>query len=129
MAGWIAAGDELGFAYRNPGGARYLMVYAVDHVGRIYWFHPYWPEGGPTPQSVPIQRSAERQELSEVVRHSFTGPSLQVVALFTERAAERRTRWRPACAPDGRPPRARWSWSFPCEVRAQEQPGQQRTRP
>ena len=84
VAGWIAAGDELGFAYRNPGGSRYLLVFAIDPGGSVYWFHPYWPEGAPAPQAAPIIRSAQRQELSEVARHAFAATSLQVVALFSE---------------------------------------------
>jgi hypothetical protein len=84
VVGWIAPGDELGFAYRNPGGAAYLMVYAVEPGGRIYWFHPRWPEGAPAPRAVAITRSAERQELSEVARHAFAGSPLRVVALFAE---------------------------------------------
>ena len=97
------------------------MVYAVDHIGRIYWLHPYWAEGGPTPQSVPIQRSAERQELSKVVRHSFTNPSLQVIALFTERPlsvheVEARLRAGQPASPGA------VELEFPLHVRAQEQP-------
>jgi hypothetical protein len=84
VAGWIAPGDELGFAYRNPGGAGYLMVYAVDPGGQIYWFHPRWPRGAPAPRAVAITRSAERQELSEVARHAFAASPLRVVALFCE---------------------------------------------
>jgi hypothetical protein len=84
VVGWIAPGDDLGFAYRNPGGAGYLMVYAVDPGGQIYWFHPRWPEGTPAPRAVAITRSAERQELSQVVRHAFAASPLRVVALFSE---------------------------------------------
>jgi hypothetical protein len=84
VEGWIAPGDEIGFAYRNPGLARYLLVYAVDPGGRVYWFHPHWPEGTPAPQAVAITRTLERQELSEVARHTFAASPVRVVALFSE---------------------------------------------
>ena len=84
VVGWIAPGDQLGFAYRNPGGAGYLMVYAVDPGGQIYWFHPLWPRGAPAPRAVAVTRSAERQELPEVARHAFAASPLRVVALFSE---------------------------------------------
>ena len=61
------------------------MVYAVEPGGRIYWFHPHWPEGAPAPQAGrpsparPSGRSCPRWPATR-----SRPSSLQVVALFAE---------------------------------------------
>jgi hypothetical protein len=95
--GWMAAGDELAFAYRNPGGLARLMVFAVDDRGDIYWFHPAWSDPAEDPVAVPIQSGPGPFELPEAIRHQPWSGRLRIVALFTElplsvRALE--ARWR-----------------------------------
>lgn len=84
VTGWITPDDELGFAYRNPGGARYLMVFAEDGSGDVYWFHPHWAVGTPAPQAVAIVPSGDRQELPGITKHRFAGKSLRLTALFSQ---------------------------------------------
>src|SRR5262249_40892962 len=43
----ISASDELAFAYSNPAGKPYLMLFGADEHGHVYWFHPGWPVGQP----------------------------------------------------------------------------------
>ena len=47
--GWMSAGDELAFAYRNPTGFTRLMMFGVDDRGDIYWFHPAWTDATQDP--------------------------------------------------------------------------------
>ena len=54
--GWMAAGDELAFAYRNPTGFTRLMIFGVDDWGDIYWFHPAWTDASQDPVAVPHRR-------------------------------------------------------------------------
>jgi hypothetical protein len=84
--GWVAAGDELAFAYRNPIGFARLMVFGVDDRGGIYWFHPAWTDAREDPVAVPIDAGAGPVELPEAIRHKLHGGRLRLVALFTNEA-------------------------------------------
>jgi hypothetical protein len=84
--GWMAAGDELAFAYRNPVGFARLMVFGVDDRGGIYWFHPAWTDPREDPVAVPIDAGAGPVELPEAIRHPLREGRLRLVALFTNEA-------------------------------------------
>ena len=87
VGGAIGAGDALAFAYRNPAasGRRYLMVFASDAAGRVFWYWPAWTDPATVPAAVPIQVSEAPVELTESVRHRLAPGSLQVVGLFCDR--------------------------------------------
>lgn len=85
--GWMAAGDELAFAYRNPTGFTRLMIFGVDDRGGIYWFHPAWTDASQDPVAVPISAGVGPFELPEAIRHQIRGGRLHVVALFTNTTA------------------------------------------
>jgi hypothetical protein len=84
--GWMAAGDELVFAYRNPTGFARLMVFGLDDRGGIYWFHPAWTDPAQDPVAVPIDAGVGPFELREAIRHQVRGSGLRIVALFMNAA-------------------------------------------
>jgi hypothetical protein len=80
----INRGDELAFAYSNPGGKLYLMIFAVDDKRKVYWFHPAWPTGASPPVARPALPGPGPHELPEAIRHDLEGRHLQLYALFTD---------------------------------------------
>ncbi len=84
--GWMAAGDELAFAYRNPTGFTRLMIFGIDDRGAIYWFHPAWTDASQDPVAVPINAGVGPFELPEAIQHQVGGSRLRIVALFTNTA-------------------------------------------
>jgi hypothetical protein len=83
----VRAGESLAFSYTNPAaiGAGFLMVFARDPAGHIYWFWPAWNDESADPASLPISANAAPVELPEAVRHPLQAGPLTVVALFTPR--------------------------------------------
>ncbi len=77
--------DYLIFAYTNLGGEpyEYLMIFAVDEAGRVYWFHPAYSQEGEDPASIRISKGADGVELKEKIRHEFSGGRLWIYGLFT----------------------------------------------
>jgi hypothetical protein len=88
VSGQIRAGDALAFAYRNPPerGRRYLMIFATDAAGRVFWYWPAWTDPASTPAAIPIQVSGAAVELAESVRHRLGTGTVRVVALFCDQA-------------------------------------------
>ena len=83
--GFVYAGDELAFAYRNPAGKGRLLVFAVDEHGHVYWYHPGWSDAGQNPTAVPISAEPGLHELPAAVLHKFDGERIMIHALFTDR--------------------------------------------
>jgi hypothetical protein len=81
----IGAHDELAFAYANPTGEPYLMIFGVDEHRHVYWFHPSWPTGQPAPAAIHAISGSGPHELSEAIRHALNGRQLTVYALLCER--------------------------------------------
>jgi hypothetical protein len=84
--GAVRADDELAFAYRNPGGRRYVMVFGVDEHGHVYWYHPEWSRADDDPSAVPVVTAPGLQELPAAVVQNLDGERLMIHALFTDRA-------------------------------------------
>jgi hypothetical protein len=80
----LHATQELAFAFRNPDGHRYLMVFARDAEGRVYWYHPSWTEPAADPLAIPIQASKEARELPEAISHPLTPGPLSLHAVFLD---------------------------------------------
>lgn len=76
--------DELAFAYENPRGRRFLLIYGVDDTGRVYWFHPAWPAGAPPAASIPISTDGGVHELPEAIGHDYAGGELTIHAVFSD---------------------------------------------
>jgi hypothetical protein len=84
VAGTIAASDELAFAYRNPRGHKYMMVFGVDEHRHVYWYHPAWTDPARDPAAVPIQPGTQLVELPEAISHSLDGSRLTIYALLLD---------------------------------------------
>jgi hypothetical protein len=81
----VHAGESLAFSYVNPApvGASFVMIFARDAEGRVFWFWPAWDKASEDPQSLPIAQGADSVELREAVRHELQPGALTIVGLFT----------------------------------------------
>ncbi|HEX4403549.1 MAG TPA: hypothetical protein VH560_01895 [Polyangia bacterium] len=81
----IHAGESLAFSYVNPEavGASFVMIFARNAEGRIFWFWPAWDKASDDPQSLPIAQGPSSVELREAVRHELQPGELTIVGLFT----------------------------------------------
>jgi hypothetical protein len=81
----LHAGESLAFTYTNPPsiGASYVMVFARDASGRVYWFWPAWDDAATDPQSLQVPASGSPVELTEAVRHDLKPGPLTIVGLFS----------------------------------------------
>jgi hypothetical protein len=94
LDGVIHTGDELAFGYRNRGGWKRLLVYAVDAAGRMYWYHPGWLDAADPPVAIPIDAIDERRELPEAIAQPLSAGPVWLHAVFLDdgldvRAVER----------------------------------------
>ena len=58
QTGQLPGAAELAFAYRNRGGWPFLMVFARDEIGNVYWYQPSWTDGRADPQAVALSADA-----------------------------------------------------------------------
>jgi len=84
LSGVLHANDELAFAYQNPYGKRYLLVFGVDEHKEIYWYYPAWRFRHESPRAIPISVESGTHELPEAIRHSIRGSTLAIYAVFTD---------------------------------------------
>jgi hypothetical protein len=61
----------------------YLMVFAVDSKGEVYWLFPAYLEEGSDPRSIEIFQGRPQVELGEKIRHDFTPGPLVFYGVFT----------------------------------------------
>ena len=97
LDGVIHTGDELAFGYRNRGGWKRLLVYAVEPAGRVYWYHPGWLDAAEAPVAVSIDAADERRELPEAIAQPLPAGPVSLHAVFLDdgldvRAVERGVR-------------------------------------
>jgi hypothetical protein len=81
----VHAGESLAFSYVNPPavGASFVMIFARDAEGRVFWFWPAWENASDDPQSLAISQGTNSVELREAVRHELRPGALTIVGLFT----------------------------------------------
>jgi len=84
--GWVGAGDELAFAYRNPEGFRRLLVFGLDQKGAIHWFHPAWTDAAQDPAAIAAAPGLGPHELGEAIKVDLPGRQLLVIGVFTNEA-------------------------------------------
>ena len=87
----VLARDELAFSYRNESGKAFLMIFAVDGVGRVAWYHPAWTEPSANPKAVPITKQIGFKELPEAIRIPLQGDTITLHSLFMDRALDVRS--------------------------------------
>jgi len=98
----IRADSALAFAYANMGHRQRLVIFAVDETRRVYWYQPAWEKPDDNPVAVEIQRDDAFHELTQAVRHRFSGHRLRLFGIFLDRAISVREVERlVAGAPDG----------------------------
>ena len=78
-------GDELAFAYENVAKKPYLMIFAIDDRGQVYWFHPAWTNEADDPKAIAASVEPGVHELREAVAHPFTGERVVVHAVFLDK--------------------------------------------
>lgn len=104
VEGKVRSGAELAFTYTNAAGHPYLLLYAVDEHGHVYWYAPTWTDPSSRPTALAVSHSHVEQELPLATAHRFDGRRLSLRAVFTKEAvdvveAERRiASGRPAAA-------------------------------
>lgn len=78
----LEADETLAFAYTNraPSNFRYLMIFGVDGVGKLYWFYP---DADATVESVTISAADQPIELREDIPISLPKGRLRVAGLFS----------------------------------------------
>jgi hypothetical protein len=84
VRGVLSRKDEVGFAYRNPRGAKYLLVFAADEHGRLYWYHPAWTDEATDPTAIAIAGGEDMHELPTVTTQDFSGQRLRFAAVFLD---------------------------------------------
>ena len=82
----IGTGDYLAFAYSNPAGRPFVMIFGVDEHRHVYWFHPDWPANAAAPSSIPAIAGPGPHELAGAILHQFEGRRLNIVAVLSDRA-------------------------------------------
>ena len=84
----IRRDDELAFAYSNPIGKAFLMIFGVDEHRHVYWFHPAWPAGQPAPTAIRAVEGPGPHELPGAIRQALDGRRLNVYAALSDRALD-----------------------------------------
>jgi hypothetical protein len=84
----LRPGDGLLFSFDNlaPTPFGYVMIFAVDGAGAVYWFYPAYEQAGTDPASIATGASAGGQravELPDLIRHAFPAGPLAIYGVFT----------------------------------------------
>ena len=84
----VRADDELAFAYSNPGGDAFALVFAVDEARRVFWFHPGWAAGEAAPRAVTVRPGVGPHELPAAIRHRLQAGPLAIYGWFTSQPTD-----------------------------------------
>jgi hypothetical protein len=85
VGGEIHANDELAFAYENFAGMSRLVVFGVDDLGNIYWYHPAWEDNSKDPVAVALEKKPGIHELAEAISHDLKGGKMLIYGVFSDR--------------------------------------------
>jgi hypothetical protein len=85
IAGEIEAGTPLLFSYANLAVPPFdhLLIFAVDSLGDVFWFHPAHPGGGSDPVSIPVMQATQHVPIAEVIRQPLAVGDVEFHAVFT----------------------------------------------
>lgn len=83
---FIEPNDALAFAYRNQNQNRcnYLMIFAINDEGEIFWYYPAYTQDGVYPSSTPIESTNKAKQLPDAIEHNLKPGPLSLIALFLE---------------------------------------------
>jgi hypothetical protein len=84
VVGELDSRDELAFAYQNPNGKKWLLIYGVDEHGHVYWFHPSWSNPDEDPAAVKAFGGVALHELPEAISHDFDGKKLVLHGVLSD---------------------------------------------
>lgn len=86
----IARTDALAVAYENrdDNAFDYLMVFAVDDEGTVFWYYPAHQVEGENPTSVSIRRTDEPVQLPDAVTHELREGPMAIVGIFSHEPLE-----------------------------------------
>ncbi len=86
----IDADDALAFSYvnRNNPAFRFLLIFAVDESGRVFWYYPSYTDRDANPTSIPIKQTVEPVALAEEVQHDLRSGPLRLFAVFSMSALD-----------------------------------------
>jgi len=87
----IRPNSELAFAYANPAGRDYLMIFAVDGAGDVHWYYPAWEDAAENPVAVAAHKSATPVRLRDAIQHDLDGQSITLFGLFADEPLTVRT--------------------------------------
>ena len=86
VASTLHAKDGLLFSYTNLGPKPFsrLMVFAVDHARRVYWYYPAYLDERDDPKGISIAKGVSRAGLREVIAHPYREGALTIFGLFSD---------------------------------------------
>jgi hypothetical protein len=84
VVGTVRRDAELAFAYENSDRKKYVMIFAVNEAGRVYWFYPGWTNPTDNPRAIAISEEVGLHELPDAVVHRFDGSKLDIHSLFLD---------------------------------------------
>lgn len=82
----LSTDDALAFSYSNRSKTqhRFLMIFAVDQAGRVFWYYPAYVNPAEDPESIKIKGSENPQTLSQQVRHELRPGRLRLFGVFSD---------------------------------------------
>jgi hypothetical protein len=80
----LGRNDELSFAYTNPAGKRFAMIFGLDANRHVYWYYPAWTDSTENPTSIPILAGGNSHDLPDAVRQDLKGSSLTIHAVLSD---------------------------------------------
>jgi hypothetical protein len=85
VTGPLDRNSALLFSYANLATPHlgYLMIFAVDSAGEVFWFHPSHAPGGADATSLPVVRSGTHVPIPEVIHHDLALGDVEFYAVFT----------------------------------------------
>lgn len=77
----ITKASQLTISYRGPAGSAFVMVFAVDAAGHVFWYEPAWTDARHTPTAKPIEPQ-RTYNMDDAVAHALAPGQAKLVAVF-----------------------------------------------
>ncbi len=78
--------DALLLSYTNLGDEpfSFMMIFAVNNAGDIFWYYPAYLDERTDPTGIPIRQGVRNVELFEKIQHKLSPGPLNIYGLFTD---------------------------------------------